>query len=236
MDVLKSSFSLLAGHWRCAALEGGVFFVGLISAGIVLRYRIGFLAAFPSWLVGKLSKFLSGNPGVLSLFFVIVVFNSCAMFVYMMTGTLLHLLPTIICFLTGMNIGIVSGAMPAIAMAPVKREEETESSDSVEPSAGETNALSEATARAGLRRQLVTMSVVALLELPAFWFAVAMGTTLPMVWTLKSGAAFVEGLAPFITAYATVIVPVLTISAFVEALGIRFTLTARSETDSGRQP
>lgn len=232
MQTLTTSLALLADQWQMAAVEGGVFFIGIFSASIVIRHRLRFLMAFPQWLMGNLAKLLESKPGYLFILLFIFCFNSAAIFIYMMTGALLQLLPTAVCFLTGMNIGIVAGTaqvFAAVSRAARRRISEERGPDDfgvdeLLPPERETEAPvfpPRGMTSAQFYTQTVCVILVALLELPAFWFAIALGTSLSRHWLPLAGPGVAESILARMTAYVTVIVPVLAISAAVEAVAVR---------------
>jgi uncharacterized membrane protein SpoIIM required for sporulation len=62
--------------------------------------------------------------------------------------------------------------------------------------------------------------MVLILELPAFWYSVAMGIS--MGHAVRSGTAYVEAFQDRIVPYLAVIVPALLISAIAESIAIQF--------------
>jgi hypothetical protein len=229
--MFKASMSLLANHWRTASLEGVVFFVGLFSAAIVLRYRLTFLMRFPLWFMAKVMKLMAGRPSYPFIASFIFLFNSISIFCYMMSGALLPMLPTAICFLTGMNIGL-AGSTASRAAPAERREQEPGSArnddsgqtQEEEPQKAQGQPPATGASRAFLYGAILV--VVAGLELPAFWFAVAMGTTMSRAWLPLAAKGLGNAIVPRLIAYGTVLVPVLAVSAAVEAVGV--TLVAKA--------
>lgn len=203
-DVWLESLGLFAGHWGHAMLQGGVFLFGALSAIIVLRHRLLLLMRFPLWMARKLLRFLATRPGFAKLFFTIFCFNSVAIFAYMMTGALDPMLPSLICFLTGMHVALVAALMPAVA------------GQSGELPLGATPGNPpEMPSRVELICFLVTLG----LELPVFWVSIAMGWTMTSVLG-DSAVAAGELIQLRMQAYAFIAVPALAVSALAEATGI----------------
>ena len=61
--------------------------------------------------------------------------------------------------------------------------------------------------------------LVLLLELPCFWYCIAMGIS--MGWAVQGGTPYQTALASRAPAYASVIVPLLLVSALAESVTIR---------------
>jgi len=218
MPLLRASLSLLGEHWKLGALQCLVFILGILSSGLVLRYHLTFLTRFPFWMMHRILRFLARRPSLPAIFLIIFLFNSVAILVYMLTGAVLSALPTAICFLTGMNIGIIAGAMPAAAASQLAG-----GTPALVPSrrdaAGEPHPVGRASG-AGLLDG-VCFLLVAGLELPVLWLALAMGTTMAPLWSLGATAAGDGAVAPRLLAYLVICVPVLCLSAIIEAVGIR---------------
>jgi len=152
------------------------------------------------------------QPGLARVALVIWAFNSAAIFLYMASGY--HpMLPKLFAIWTGLNVGVIAGMRP-------------EGLDWPPAHAGE-----------GGSRWVPPAPVVALcaglvlaLELPCFWYSLAMGMS--MGWEVQAGeSAYVDALRPRLIAYLTVIVPLLLASAVAESVAIR-----AGRTDSGQRP
>ena len=224
MDVLSRSLELIGGHWKLGALQCLVFILGLASAGLVLRYRLAFLMRFPLWIMGRILRFLARRPGFVPIFLLIFLFNSMAIFIYMMTGALLSVLPTAVCFLTGMNIGIVAGAMPRVAATQISERSGPSATEDLAPPLAGQDARSPAGSARGGATEVICFLLVAGLELPVFWLSLAMGTTMSPFWPGAPAPAGAGPIALRVTAYLAIGVPTLCLSALIETVGIRLGL------------
>lgn len=196
MSELRQATILVGAHVFGTGYASLVFTLGFFSSLTVVKYRIEPLMVFPRWVARKIQRLVL-LPSPL-LFLVIFGFNGLAICAYMLTGLLHYAVPAMIAFLTGTNLGVVLFlGTTTIPGGPVQ-------------------------ARGPGRRQfwaVVCGLVTALLELPAFWIAIAMGMTLGgfggPVDDLRSAAL------ARLSAYVRLIAPVLMVSAAVETLGIR---------------
>jgi hypothetical protein len=173
------------------AVAAALFFgAGALTAVPVVRHRVRFLLALPRWFAGLIQRVLQSNPSAVSLGLFIFAFNGTAIFIYMLTG-LVPGLPPIVAFLTGLNV-MAAGMMGQADLASARIRKDVPLS-----------------AQCGV--------LTFLLELPCFWYAIALGGTFPVtLWGLFGGES-VEPLQERVLAYAMVILPVLAVSAFVEA-------------------
>ncbi len=203
------SIVLLREHAGLAGIAALVFLAGAASALIVHRYRLDFLAWLPLRILARVSKLFSRYPNAWFIFAFIFLFNGTAMFLYMLSGVV-TVLPAAIAFLTGMNIGVVAikgaAAFPGGGDSP----EDLES-------------LPEPRGKSSAPLVLVCFLIVLCLELPCFWFSIALGSTMssPGIPNLWPGSVL-----PRITAYLTVILPLLAVSAMAEAIALKHTLCA----------
>ncbi|MFH1710587.1 MAG: hypothetical protein ABH860_05965 [bacterium] len=82
-----------------------VFFAGFCFSYLVNYFDIKFLAWFPDRFLKFMSKYVNPRASFLRIFLIIFLFNSISIAIYMISG-LFVILPFIIAFLTGMNIGL----------------------------------------------------------------------------------------------------------------------------------
>jgi hypothetical protein len=198
---------VFVGHAGLALDAALLFAVGLFASWPVVRYRLRTLAAPGLAAFRLVLRLLGRHPGIARMTAVIFGFNAVAIFLYMASG--LHpLLPKVFAVWTGLNIGAIMGLAGG---------------DELARSAGPTpDAWRPPPALAG-----ACSLVVLLVELPCFWFAIAMG--MRMGHLVQSGAAaYAEALAPRAAAYAAVLAPLLLSSALAEAVAIRG-MAARAE-------
>jgi hypothetical protein len=145
----------------------------------------------------KLRRIREKKPSVPALGLFIFAFNGVAMPVYMLLG-IIPGLAALITFLTGLNvilIGLLAREMPSDDAAP---------------------------RRAPPISVRICGLLTLLLELPCFWYT--MGMTLRMkpslfeMWRSADGSP----IAQRVTAYLTIILPILFVSAMVEAYAFSF--------------
>ena len=177
-----------------------LFAAGLFAAAPVVRFRLRAVAVPALKVFGGVMRLLGQTPGLVRMTAVIFLFNGLVMFVYMASG--IHpMLPKVFAVWTGMNIGVILGF---------------------------THGGLEPAPRIGRRPDQwlppewlhsVCGLAVLLIELPCFWLAIALG--LSMGGKVQADGRYLDALAPRVTTYATVILPLLLLSAVSEAMAIR---------------
>lgn len=192
---------IFADHFW-AALDALILFaVGMFAAVPVVRYRVKAV----KWLPLKLFRLvvrLIGDGGIPRTAAVIWAFNSVSIFIYMASG--FHpLLPKLFAIWTGLNV--------AVLMFGIDREEDPVLSRLVRPP--------ENRWQASPGVLLLCSGLVLAVELPCFWFAIGMGIRMGQL--LQTNASYWGQLLRRGTAYGTVIVPLLLLSAIAEAIAIR---------------
>ncbi len=188
-------------HFRLAVHGALLFTVGLFLSWPVIHYRLEALARLPLALLRFAIRMMGTSPSIARTAGVIFCFNSLAIFVYMASG--FHpLLPKIFAIWTGMNIGTIVGlARREVDLLQAGR-----------PSPRQWLPPSPLTAVCGV--------LVLVLELPCFWFSIAMG--IGMGQGVQAGTArYFDALAVRAQTYALVVLPVLALSAVAEAIAIR---------------
>jgi len=207
MADMMRSVEFLLRHTLYAGVAAVLFAWGMACATPVYRRRMESLLSFPRWVALKLRGIRDRKPSVPVLGLFIFAFNGVAMLVYMLLG-IVPGLAALISFFTGLNIiliGLVAREMPSDDVGPRLFEPEPQS-----------------------RRRAPPLSVricgllTLLLELPCFWFT--MGMT---IWMKPSIFAIVRSadwspIAQRVTAYLTIILPILFVSAMVEAYAVSF--------------
>jgi len=206
--LLSDSFHLIVGHIWLSVIAALLFVAGLGTAVPVVRNDCRWLMAFPLWIVRQVLRIVGPGLPPVRVFLLIFLFNSIAIFLYMLSGVLL-VLPAAVAFLTGVNIGVV-----------VLRGGEIQLPSGERP-------LAAAGAEHGRAVpswvSLCTLAVF-VLELPSFWVAVGMGIGMGNKLSAADGytlANLQSLLLPRIYAYLLVIVPALFISALAETAAIR---------------
>lgn len=186
-----------------------LFILGFGFSYFVEKFKLEAFKAFPVWFLKKVMRFAAPDQPFISIFLFIFLFNSIAIFLYMLSG-LLVVFPVLIAFLTGANIGI-------IILQPLP--EEVKGVNIYRP------------------REVVSIGpfqvflaiLVPLLELFAFCYAVALGLQMAPEILLRfptiNCGEFINlawGLAaPRILTYLRVCVPLLFVSALAEARVIK---------------
>jgi len=185
------SLKLILHHTRLAAGMAFVFGAGAVFSLPVLQWQIKPLMYFPRKFAHLIERIVSAHLHRFRLAIFIFLFNGMAIFLYMLTG-LIPGVPVAVTFLTGLNVALASF---------LGRRKVLQSSQPA--------ALS-ASAR-------ICAILTFLLELPCFWYAMALGwtikTRLPDLFTGENLASTKER----VLAYALVILPLLGISALAEA-------------------
>ncbi len=186
-----STIAFILSHTPQAVLMAGLFALGGAAAGAALRWRIEALLAMPRVFARALGRLFNSRLAWPLLALAIFLFNGAAVFLYMLSG----LIPWgvhAVAILTGLNV--VAGGILAREIVPTPP---------APPS------------------PLAQFCVGAtfLLELPCFWYSLAMGATLE-----TSGTA---GLGARIEAYLAVVLPLLALSALAEGYAVSRALPPR---------
>ncbi len=201
---------IFVDHFGLAVDSAILLAVGLFISIPAAGYRIRILQWIPMRIMRLVWRMMGERGGLLRTAGVIWVFNSTVMFLYM-AGGFHPLLPKIFAIWTGLNIGIV--------IAGSRRELQEGGPGFPAPAAP------------GSRRtsRLLTgvcAVMVPLLELPCFFYSIAMGMRMgaEVSW---GGVGYTDALRERAVAYAVLIVPLLLISAVAEAIAIRGTTPGR---------
>lgn len=220
------SWSLFWRHTPLAAASAAVFFIGFASAWVVVRSDIRFLIWFPLWFLKTITSVVRRRPSFPFIFMVIFGFNSVAMFVYMLTG-MAPFLPAAICFLTGMNIAIAvlkghTLSLGARGCAPPENPPEDSAEKPGEDGAGQGDSPPGEVSLGSGCFILACFVVVLALELPCFWFSIALGTSMEFGEMGRfTSAGMMQVMLPRVLAYLRIIMPLLAVSAAAEATAIR---------------
>jgi len=228
MGVLVSSFRLLYAHLGLGFLAALLFAAGLGTSMPVVRRDVRWLMALPMWVVRRVLRLIGAGFPPVRVFLVIFCFNTVAIFVYMASGVLI-VLPALIAFLTGLNIGVI-----------VLKAGDMELPSGERPLA-ETMG-SEAEHEVAPWVSLCSLAVL-VLELPSFWLSVGMGIRMGRELT-KAGQYTLANMSALLgeraTAYCAIIIPVLFLSALAETAAIRGHVSAQREAppedDAGEPP
>jgi hypothetical protein len=196
MRMIESARFLLQ-RMPYACLAALLFLAGAACATPVYRRRMEWLISFPRWVALRLRGIREKKPSAPALGLFIFAFNGVAMLVYMLLG-IIPGVAALITFLTGLNvilIGLIAREFPSDEPAP---------------------------RRAPPLSVRICGLLTLLLELPCFWFT--MGMTLwpkPAIFDMLHSGDFSE-IRTRIIAYVTIILPILFVSAMVEAYAVSF--------------
>ena len=205
MDLLHFVF---VNHFSLACMAALLSVSGALLAFPAVRWGPSFLVRMPLALFRMVRSLMGSRPGLLRMGIVIFVFNGSAMFVYMASGVR-PLLPFVIAALTGFNIAVILLLADQAVTAKSKQGP---------------------TAIRWVPGNILTGlcgAAVLLLELPCFWYAIALGVDMGRVVT-EGQAGYTQALAVRAEAYIHLILPVLLLSAICEVIAIRG-MEARSE-------
>lgn len=187
-----------------------IFFSGFCFSWLVDLFDIRFLKWFPGWFVKVLSKHVNPKASFVKIFTVIFLFNSISIAIYMVSG-LFVILPFVIAFMTGMNIGLTV-FMPAQASL-------------------EGYETGSAHGAGNIFKIVIFSTFVMVLEIITFSLALGMGMSLGVAVAVVSNANpsasqaasifLAELLILRLRTYMLVCVPILAVSAFMEATVIK---------------
>jgi len=192
---------LIVQHFVLACLAAVLFFAGAALAGFAVKRGPAFLTRLPLVLFKGVRRLIGDRPGVPRLVLVIFGFNGTAMFLYMASGYR-PFIPLAIDVLTGFNIAVI------LLLAG----QEQASGGSAAPACCRWTPSERLTAVCGV--------AVLLIELPSFWYSIAMGVTLGRE-ALGGQAGYAPALALRAGVYARLVLPALLVSALCEAVAIR---------------
>lgn len=187
-------------HFVLACVAALWFVAGMVLAIPVARWDIKWLQRLPLWFFRSVLRLFGDQPSLLRMTLIIFFFNGSAMFIYMSSGVY-PLVPKIIALMTGFNI----------AAFFVKSTEMEDLLDARAPSTAQWIPGPGLTILCGL--------VVILLELPCFWYAIAMGIKLGQIATSHGG--YTAGFEERGRAYGSILIPILFASAICESIAVR---------------
>lgn len=199
LELLSYDVEFLLGQWRGAMVACVLFFAGVLCASVLqLKDDSVLVRLNRAILRGVFRAFGDGSLERIAV--VIFLFNSCMMFLYMLSGALV-LLPWIFAMLTGLNIALIgSGSIPEWMGERMEKFAEDYPAGAVKA--------------CGL--------AVLLIELPCFWFSIAMGGTLGLGMLSNFSYPHFRFLSrDRVEAYIVVIMPLLAFSAICEALAVK---------------
>lgn len=204
---------ILVDHFHPAIDSALLLAAGLFVSVPVVKYRLGFVQWLPLALMRLVIRMMGRSNDLLRTSLVIWLFNSSAMFLYMAAG--FHpLLPKVLGLWTGLNIGVV--------LAHSHRETR-DGGGSLHPPGADPDAW-----RPPRPVAAVCGVAVLVLELPCFFYAIALGMRMgaDVAW---GGVAYADAFPRRALAYGAIIVPVLLISAIAESVAIRGAVPEESD-------
>lgn len=208
-EALEASLQTLAEHIGLGGWAMVMFACGFLLAFPVVRLDVRSLLALPRWLYRLGRKYLTPELSPVFLFAFIFLFNTTAIFIYMMSGGLIFL-PIVFDIFTGLNVGVIMLKDAQEAMN--------------EPLSAPTDMRS---ARAWVGFLCLFTVVV---ELSAFWLAIGMGIKLGRQMRAEfAWATFAEYAQPRVLAYVLVLVPALVLSAAAETAAMKAMLRAEPQ-------
>ncbi|NQT52199.1 hypothetical protein HQ576_09125 [bacterium] len=208
MPPLDASLQLLRQHLFLGGVASMLFVAGVATALPVVRNDMRWLMAVPLWVFRAVLRAIGPSFPSLRTFLVIFVFNTVAVFGYMVSGVLV-VVPAAVAFLTGLNIGVA--VLKANEVAPQMAAALSAADSTAEPRDG------------GLWVGVCSLAVL-VLELPCFWLSVGMGIGLGRRLVLDGPYTVARMrllLEPRVAAYVSLIVPALLVSALAETVAIR---------------
>jgi len=201
LDAFTLAVRTLGEHFGAALWALAVFAAGFLLAFLVVRLDVRSLLAFPAWLMRLAKRHMRPETSPVLMCAFIFLFNSAAIFCYMLSGGLLFL-PFVFALLTGLHIGVIM------------------LKDVQEPRGD--LAMRTPPPRAWLG--FLGIFVVAV-ELSAFWLSIGMGMELGRAMGAKfAWATFIAAAEPRVLAYTLVVVPALLVSAIAETAAIKVML------------
>ncbi len=196
---MKTFSFVFVRHFDLALGAALLFLAGALLAFPAVRKGPALLTRPPLVLFRMVRRMVGTHPGMNRLWLLIFGFNGTVMFLYMASGVRPGI-PAAISFLTGYNLAVIllvaGGMEEAGDFSPVSR-------------------WKPAKWVAGL----CGLAVI-LLELPCFWYSIAMGIRLGQE-VAEGRTGYLEGMAARMDAYGQIILPVLLVSAVCEAIAIR---------------
>jgi len=202
-------------HFGLACGAALLFLAGALLAFPIVKQGPDLLTWLPMMLFRWVRRMLGEEPGIGRMCTVIFGFNSAAMFSYMASG--IHpAIPAVISVVTGYNIAVIlllSG--------------EAKDLDGLRGSPP---------ARWIPGRWLTGLCGLAVLflELPCFWYSIAMGIRLGQE-AAACQTSYAQGIAVRFHAYVLLILPVLLVSALCEAIAIQGMRTPPQGSEVGDQ-
>lgn len=188
-------------HFGLACEAALLFLVGVLLAFPVVKNGSTRLTWLPLILFRMVRRMLGTHPGMTRLWSLIFGFNGTVMLLYMASGV--HPgIPAAISILTGYNIAVIllvaakAEDLDGLAVSPVSGW------------------------KPGKWVAGICGLAVLLLELPCFWYSIAMGIRLGQA-IVAGQTSYVEGITVRLHAYVLLILPTLLVSAVCEAIAIR---------------
>jgi len=201
-------------HFRLATHAALLFAAGLFASWPVAHYRLRWAAWLPERITRFVLLLIGPRPSILRMTGVIFAFNSTVMFLQMASGY--HpFFPKLLGVWTGLNVGIMTAASARKGIQP----------DVLGVPEG-----------GWIPPRLLTLLcgvAVLALELPSYWFALAMGMSLGHN-VQAAEVSYGDALLRRAAAYLAIIVPALLLSAIAESTAIRGSAASINDGSSSR--
>lgn len=213
MNGIYDSLCIIGRHWRLAFAAAAIFGAGFMLSFVAVRRQVTPLIRFSLWILNFFIRRLGPDPALSRAAAFIFCFNSIAIFLYMASGVVPYL-PLTIDLVTGLNVGIIvqmagsPEAEPALLPGPAEEQFDEE---------GPLPSSSLMALGCGM--------LVLMLELPAFWFAIALGISIaqPNAAGLPAEQGLLAAVQLRAFIYLRAVMPILALSAIAEAIAIRST-------------
>ncbi|MBN1653941.1 MAG: stage II sporulation protein M [Deltaproteobacteria bacterium] len=192
---------LFVDHFLSACVAALYFLFGAVAVLPMMRFNREGCRQAAEWILRALARLFGPKPGLLRIAFTIFLYNGAVMFLYMSLGV--HpLLPKLVAVLTGFVLALCF-SLPQEAQGLL-------GFSSVGPSDWVP----------APRLAILCGAATVLIELPCFFYSIAMGITLGQD-LIGGNPGYLSGLITRAEVYLIVVLPLLLLSAVCETVAIR---------------
>lgn len=180
-----------------------IFFGGFCFSYLAYLFNLSLLFVFPHWFIKTMSRYVNPRSSMHKIFMAIFLFNSISILIYMLSGVLI-ILPFIITFITGLNIGLTVFIPP----------QHNVDGYHIKELHGPLHAA----------KFVLFSTLVLILEVLVFSLALGMGMSLGIAINSIGGMASIliaDLVFLRVIAYFAVCIPLLALSAYMEACVIK---------------